>query len=296
MNDYFDRLTYIKYMSLFEKASQEALEYENVDIKSIMTAQQKEAEYIYETKQEIKDILESYDRDTSLEAEEMKAALRQRLKEATPTKIPLNAGEYTKSAVMYYNAARATMYALDETSTMADVVRALPKVERDYYMAFLQERDPEKRKEIMSYASPQLRKALKMAWYQEFEDPESNESYFASHNLPGPLWSGWDPNTDLADVQAKIIKNEGMMSSDFGVYASQYSDPNVINAPYVDYKDGGDGFIVSAMKIQSLLNGYGLTDVDVRVEPSQDSRLDVIANVGRIVAYDIESGISNLFS
>lgn len=295
LNDYFDRLTYIKYIALSEKAAEEALEKEGVNIKSILLAQKLESKYIRETKDDIKKALAKLDGETSAKAEETKELLRARLRQIVPSRIPVTGGDYTKSAIMYFNAAEATMYGLNESSQMTDIVRALPQTERPYFMAFIKERDEEKRKEILSYVSPQLKKALKLAWYKQYEKPESNEEFFTKFNLPGPTWSGWDPNYDLADIKAKVIKNEGMMASDFGVYASQYSDSSVINAPYVDYNSGGDSYLMSELKISTILNGYGLTDVDVNVEPSEDSTLEVVANIARITAYDIEKGISSFF-
>ena len=221
--------------------------------------------------------------------------LRAKLRNTSPTRVALTGGEYTKSAIMYYNAARATMYALDETSSMTDIVRALPKTERDYFMEFVQEKDPEKRQEILSYVSPSLQRALRMLWYGDFIRPESNESFFADHELPAPTWGGWNPNVDLEDVMAKTIQNEGMLASDFGIYTSQYEEPGVINAPEIDNWNSGNGTMIAALNIQMLLNGAGLIGTEVSVEPQQDSTLQVIANIGRVVEYNIDQEINKLF-
>lgn len=301
MQDYFDRLTYIKYSALFEKAAEKAESEEGVDIKAILLAQRKEAKSIKDAKDKIKESLRELSREDNTQSViEMREALKDRLELLTPTKTPLQGGDYTKSAIMYYNAARATMYALDEQSSMADIVRALPKTERDYFMEFVKERDKEKREEILAHTSPQLRRALKLVWSKssddyEVETPESNESYFADRKLPGMTWAGWNPNVDLEDVKAKVIKNEAMNPSDFGIYSSQYDDESVINAPFLNVDEGGDGYLLTAANLQSVLSGMGLTGVNVNVEPSQDSTLEVIANVGRVVKYNVEQEIESFF-
>ena len=295
IQDYFDRLTYIKYMALYDEAAEMALSEEGTDIRKIIESQDKEYREIRESKKELEKIIEDIGTPRNAEEEQLLKDLRARLRNTSPTRVALTGGEYTKSAIMYYNAARATMYALDETSSMTDIVRALPKTERDYFMEFVQEKDPEKRQEILSYVSPSLQRALRMLWYGDFTRPESNESFFADHELPAPTWGGWNPNVDLEDVMAKTIQNEGMLASDFGIYTSQYEEPGVINAPEIDNWDSGNGTMIAALNIQMLLNGAGLIGTEVSVEPQQDSTLQVIANIGRVVEYNIDQEINKLF-
>lgn len=294
LQDYFDRLTYLKYTALYEKAADKALDEEGVDIRAILNKQLEEQENIKDTKDIIKDALSELDGKQNPNAVKMRQLLTDRFRNLKSTAIPLSGGEYTKSAIMYYNAARATMYAMDRNSSMTDIIRALPKMEREYFMEFVKERDDEKREEILSQVSPHLRRALKHFWYAENEEIESNESFFEKHALPAPTWSGWNPQVDLSNVQAKVIKNEALNYSDFGVYASQYRDESVINAPELDYNTS-DSLLASTLKIQTILSGLGLTGVEVRVEPSSDSRLQVLANIMRVVEYKVGEDIENIF-
>lgn len=295
LQDYFDRLTYLKYMALYNEAADRAEDEEGVDIRRIIELQDKEYRQIREAKQEIEDELADIGTPRTVREEELARELRKRRDSISPTRIPLKGGEYAKSAIMYYNAARSTMYGLDETSSMADIVRALPKTDRDYFMEFVKERDDEKRKEILSYVSPQLQKALRMIWYGEFEKPESMEDYFDSHILPAPTWGGWNPNVDLADVMAKVVKNEAMTASDFGIYSSQYNEPEVINAPELNIHGGGDSYLMASLKLKTLLNGYGFIGTEVSVEPRQDDLIQVVSNIARVVPYNIEQGVEELF-
>lgn len=295
MQEYFDRLTYLKYMGLYNAAADEALEEEGVDIRRIIELQDEEARNIKEAKQELEDEIRDIGNPENLRESDLIDRLKSRLKEIKPTQIALRGGEYTRSAIMYYNAARATMYGLDETSSMTDIIRALPKTERDYFMEFVKERDPEKRKEILSYASPSLTKALRIMWYGDYSRPESMEDYFSSHYLPAPTWGGWNPNVDLADVMAKVVKNEAMVASDFGIYSSEYDNPDVINAPELDYGASPSSYITNELKLKGVLNSLGLWGVDVNVSPSEDSMLNVVANIGRVAEYNIGQSIEDIF-
>lgn len=294
LQDYFDRLTYLKYMGLYEKAAELAKDEEDIDIKAILEKQKDEYNDIKDAKETIKSAIRSIKYSNIANSEEIKKYLTYRLNSLEPSKVPLGTGEYAKSAVMYYRAAQATMYAMNENSSMANVVRALPKTDREYFMEFIKERDEEKRKEILKYVSPQIRKALRKFWYKEIDKPESNESFFQRHALPAPTWDGWNPQIDLADVQAKVVKNEGMMASDFGIYSSQYRDEKVINAPDLNYRDT-DSYIEASAKIKSVLSGLGISDSEVSIEPTSTGTLDVIANVVRIVDYKLENSITSIF-
>lgn len=295
MNEYFDRLTYLKYMGLFEKAAEIAKDEEGIDIKAILLSQQEEYAEIRQEKKDIIKYIEELTEVKTLESQQLQKELKTRYRKLDVSRVPITGGDYTKSAIMYYNAARATMFALDENSMMSDIVRALPKTERSFFMEFMKERDEDKRQEILETVSPQLQRALRGLWYGEWEDQESNESYFADRELPGYNWFGWNPNVDLADVQARVVKNEGMQASAFGIYSSQYRDADVINAPNLDYGGAGDGYLLTAWELSNILKGAGLDDNDVNVEPSEDGILQVFANVARVTPYVIENEIERFF-
>src|SRR5690606_8168655 len=155
-------------------------------------------------------------------------------------------------------------------ASWAQLLRALPRNERDYFLAFAKEKDPKRREEILEYVSPYQRRALQIAWGLEPDEPESMRSFFSRHKLPGPMWSGWRPDIDLADVEVKTIENEGMLLSDFGYYESQLRDPDVINAPMINI-DAVDSPAQMRANLIATLKGFGLTGVDVSVEPSSKS-------------------------
>lgn len=225
-----------------------------------------------------------------------KKIIRRQLNKMSGVKIGLRGGEFTKSALMYKNAADATMYGLQDDALMADIVRALPKTERDYFIEFMKEKDAEKREEILKTVSPLLNRALRTIWKMPLPEKVSNEEYFEHHTLPAPTWAGWRPNIDLANVEAKVIYNEGMQFSDMGVYASQYREPAVINAPNIEYSREQNSTLLTRLKLQMALTGTGVDASTVSVEPSQDSGIQVIANVARIIPYKINEEFENLFN
>ena len=141
-----------------------------------------------------------------------------------------------------------------------------------------------------------MRRALKQVWeYDDARDKvEDNTEYFQHHNLPGPLSNIWSKDVNLDDVKAKVVKNEGMLPSDFGIYESQYHEADVINAPNLQIK-GTSNIVATQLKIATILNGNGLSDADVTITPSGTSGVQTVINVAKVASYNIGQMVDKLF-
>ena len=296
MNDYFDRLTYIKMMGLYHKAAILAKEKEGVDVERLFRIEDKDRIKKTQIKAQLEKEKRDIQKNPSKAAQDALTTINKKLQSLSSTKTILRGGEYTKSAILYRQAAEATMYGLKSDATMTDILRALPAEDRDYFMEFIQERDPDKRAEILRYTSPQLKRALRQMWGMDWRKPVSNEKFFRKFNLPGPSWKGWRPDTNLSDVKAKVVKNEGLLFSDYGIYESAYRKPNVINAPNIrNYRNGGSALMVKA-KLEANLKGLGLSDVEVSVEPKPSGGIQMAAHILNAMPQNIQNTIENLFS
>lgn len=295
LDEYFDRLNYIKFMGLYHKAAREALSEEGINVEHFFRQYEKKQEEIKEIRQELADL---EDRVLTNEySRSAKILLRDRLEELEQEQMTLRGGEYTRSAALYKQAAENTMYYMTTQSNSRnwyDIIKALPKNERDYFHAFKDITDDDEREKIMNVASPMLRRALKQVWGMKQEDIESNESYFQGRNLPNFLWSGWNPKVDLADVKVKTIKNEGMLFSDFGIYESQLRDPDVINAPNLSPYESQDPVTLKA-NLEATMYGFGLTGVEVSVEPKASSGIDAVVNLAIVTHYQAKSAFNEVF-
>lgn len=206
-------------------------------------------------------------------------------------------GEYGRAALLYKKAAESTMYGLRSDARWLDVEMALPRYERDYFQAFMKEKDPDKQQEILKTVSPFLRRALKQVWGMDYEKDKGpdNEEYFADHTLPNFLWEGWRPDSDLNDIKAKTIKNEGLLFSDFGIFESKYRDPKVINAPNLR-THGSNSPLEIQTKLAADMNGLGLQGVEVSVEPKSSGGVQSIINLTTVAKYNFKETVNDLFS
>ena len=292
IEDYFDRLRYIKYMGLYEAAKDKALKEEGVDVDKLYLRQEAlRAEMDGEVS--ITDMMSSVLTSGTPSNDPMVQWINKRFGRLSDDMTTLAAGEYTEQAIMYHQVAESTVYALNKNSEYSDIIRALPSTEKEYFIEFAKVTSEKQRREILRNVSPSLAKALKLVWYQEDTEVESNESYFLNHNLPGPLWEGWSASSNMEDIKAKVIYNEGMTYADYGIYSSVYEDENVINAPNIDgIKDGDDPITVRA-KLNTIMNGLALSDRQIKVnETSNDGIVDVFNNVTAVIGYKIDKALS----
>ena len=284
MEDYWDRLTFIKYQGLYHEAARRALDEEGVDIQRVLenTDEKDQARkaMLRHLKSIKKALGEAYGGKTNAMKDYLSKLVNRRISELVPVESMVEGGKYTQSAIIYKKAAEATMYGLKKGASWSSIISALPTNDREYFMEFVSETDPDKKKEILSIVSPALRRALQMSWGLPTEQRETNEQFFQHHYLPDSNWAGWRPEVDIADVEVKTIDNEGMNLSDFGFYESSLREPEVMIASPLPYKMTNKDLNISS-ELKSLLKGKGLKDVKVNVtENNTMGPTEIIADIG----------------
>ena len=290
--DYFDRLRYIKYMALYEAAKEKAKKEEGVDVDKLYKHQEAlRAEMNGDVS--ITDMMSAILTSGKPADDPIAQWVQKTFGRLSDDMTTLVAGKYTEQAIMFHQVAESTVYALNKDSEYSDIIRALPNTEKEYFVEFAKVTDERRRREILKNVSPSLAKALKLVWYQEDTDTESNESFFERHNLPDPLWAGWDASSNLDNIKAKVIYNEGMQYADYGIYSSSYEDPEVINAPNIDNIHDGSNPLSVRINLNAVLSGIGLTDKRIQVNPTQDEGvIDVVSNITAVLGYKIEKALS----
>ena len=290
--DYFDRLRYIKYMALYEAAKEKAKSEEGVDVDKLYKHQEAlRAEMNGDVS--VTDMMSAILTSGKPADDPIAQWVQKTFGRLSDDMTTLVAGKYTEQAIMFHQVAESTVYALNKDSEYSDIIRALPNTEKEYFVEFAKVTDERRRKEILKNVSPSLAKALKLVWYQEDTETESNESFFERHNLPDPLWAGWDASSNLDNIKAKVIYNEGMQYADYGIYSSSYEDPEVINAPNIDNIHDGSNPLSVRMNLNTILSGVGLTDKRIQVDPTQDEGvIQVVSNITAVLGYKIEKALS----
>lgn len=268
MEDYFDRLTYLKYKGLYEEAAKRAKDEEGFDVEKYIE-ESKEADEKAKKKQEyyqsLKDRLKRNSRNQPLQKAYLKLLNKQK-NAVEEDKVIENVGQWGRTAMLYRKAMNSTMFGLSEDSSWGEMVSALPQNDREFFMEFVKERDKDKREKILNTVSPQLKKALQMAWKMDLDKEETNEEYFTKHKLPDANWAGWRPDVDMQGIEAKTIKNEGATLSDFGLYESALDTPSAnLFGDDLKFDDYSESSSTVEKNLKYILKGQGLKDVDIKV-------------------------------
>lgn len=276
LDEYFDRLEYMKYSGLYEKAAKKARRKEKVDVEGIFKQIGKNKKEITKlnlkaAKLMSKNISADKYKQQLQEIEQRKMTLEEQ------STMMFEGGEYTRSAIAYKKAMESTMYGLDATATRDELLAAVPDQYKDHFQAFMDVTDKKEQKKILKSVSPMMRRPLQAAWGMKLDRPASNKRYFNVHAMPGPGWRGWRPNVNLKYVKMKTIENEGMLLSDFGYYESEKSKVTFEDAPDIRHYDRGNP--LNNMAIKSVMKGRGLAVHNVSVERTRAPGISIIGDV-----------------
>lgn len=302
LDEYFDRLEYVKYQGLYKAAAFRASILEGSNIKSIFKKIDKNKKKLAKLQRESikvsnKYIAGSYEyNEAMMKIEQKKRSLQE------SQKLAFKGGKYTKAAIAYKKAAESTIYGLSETATKDEILAAVPDQYKDHFKAFMQEKSKAKRKEILKYVPDYLKRPLQIAWGEKPSKVKSNGRYFSNKKMPGISWAGWKPNINLKHVKMKTIENEGMLLSDFGFYESEKSKASYQIAPDIDNYDRGSGITYRA-KLLGALNGLGVSVNNLSLEQTSAPGLWIVGDVNqtvndakKVTEYALGSGIQSLVS
>lgn len=126
----------------------------------------------------------------------------------------------------YNTISQATLHAFNqgEGGDIANLFRATPTTEKPYIESWLNERDPNRRKEILSYIPDNLANALKKQWdrsdQSEFiKEVDSNNSSELAAGGPNYRFDAsiFDPSIELEDIKLRTIEKKGFDAHEFGL-------------------------------------------------------------------------------
>ena len=308
LDEYFDRLNYIKYEGLYKVASARAAFFERTPVRQIFKEIDKNKKKIAKLNRKEKKLQEQQRGDLTKNQYEIEEIRQKKMALEEETNVFFKGGKYTKAAVAYKKKAESTIYGLSETATKDEILASIPDQYKDHFKAFMDISNKKEQKEILKYVPEYLQKPLKIAWGEKPDKLESNSKYFKSHDLPSMAWKGWKPNINMKHVKIKTIENEGMVMSDFGYYDSEKSKASYEMAPEIKHYDRRNrgGAIFGKANITAAMHGVGLNASNVTVEQTSRPGLWFVSDVTGTVddtkkaagyyAYSaVRSVMSNLF-
>ena len=189
-------------------------------------------------------------------------------------------------ALMYHLQSQRTMYGYNAGDQIMDAFASLPKKEREYFQLFMDAPEEEK-PEILSIAPRYMRRMLESTWGLPVEDKPDLTKYFTEHNLPSASWEGWKEEQNLDVVKVKIVQHEALDATEFGIWPDdrKYADTQSVQAPNMSIHQSAH---VVKTKLQDILHGIGMSDIEVDVQPANHGRMDVNVDVANDKSKSIE--------
>lgn len=278
INEYFDILQYLKYSGLYERAKAEAaaMGYHVQDI--IDYIEDKEARVKARRRE-----LEEEKRRLYIEQprgwEEERTRINKELESLSEEWDEFVLPEPVLQALYYKEKRDTTLYAIDPHEDRMKIMRALPYKDRWFFNEFV-DAGEEERERILELVPRNQRRIYQGIWGMEQEEQPSLEEYFQTHYLPGPEWEGWLPEYNLEDIKVKVVEEAGLDLSDFNfwpedVEASE-SAPDLQPHENTIYANQFSGYRNLKREIQAVMEGQGLYDVRVTVNPSTSGTRIVI--------------------
>ena len=261
IEEYFDKLKYLKFKGLYEKAKRAALKYEGINLDEFFDevasggGRNKKAQaYLKHAKH----LAKLYPESEEMMARNKK--LNELIGYAAEDRKMEKLGPFALQAMYYKLQYESTLYGADPNGEFVKIIRALPKRDREFFSEFIKA-SPEEREEILRLVPKNQRRFYQAKWGLKQDEEVPLDKYFMGHYLPGPNWEGWRADISLDDIKLKVLRNEGINIVDHGFWEEDI--PYSEQAP--DIKPHKKTFGNIEARLYKVLRGAGLKDINIKV-------------------------------
>lgn len=307
INEYFDKLSYVKNKGLYEKARRMAIEEEGVDVEELIGksdergSKNKQDKKLYETVKKYLAMSKKMGYGEGDELEQQLKMIRERIKTIEGDRPLENIGPMALMAMRYRAEMESTLYGADPSGDMTKIFRALPAKDREYFTQFMQAA-PEDREEILRLVPKDQRRFYQAKWGLELDKKEDLNSYFKDHYLPDEDWVGWEAGMSLDNIKVKVVQNEGIELTEFGLWGDDVKRSEDSGAEAISM-GSTVGQHIDVGRLEKVLRGAGLEDVRVnmtRATHDGESAIDVGFNIMKDrtndIVREINTNIGSIFS
>jgi hypothetical protein len=272
INEYFDKIKYIKYRGLYERARREALRREGVDLNEILSLNSERGEQNKAQRNVLERTKKWLSMNKKLGYGDREAVdsqldqVRADLKAIEADRPGMRLGEYSMLALRYKAEYESTLYGADANGDMTKIFRALPAKDREFFTEFMKAA-PDEREEILRLVPKDQRRFYQAKWGLDQDKKESLRSYFTGHYLPDENWAGWRQDVSLENYKIKVVKNEALEMTEFGYWDDDVQRAEESNAKPMKMRSVGD--MLDVTRLEKALIGAGLNDVSVSMSTQQ---------------------------
>ena len=322
LDEYYDTLTYIKYRRLAAIETKKAKDEEGIDVdeldgtkaENVDKEQREYVEGLAETRRHVKERVEKLQRRIAkvssrrpLEAKRLRrrvdALNEESDKISAESRDATESGRYgvgphAQQALLYRQRYRATVRGALEGSSWDAALSALPKPTRSAIIDVIQHGSQRDKNKLFSILPKDQKAVVGFALNideRKIPKQESLVQFFRHNALPDERWEGWRADASLDFLKARDVVRTKQDLSDFGIFPSTI-DQAVSGSPEAKIelpgrrgrRDSDVGGLRT--KIHSILEGHGITGVEVSVTEEDGARGSHEADVNMDISQRREHG------
>ena len=298
VDEYFDKLKYVKYKGLYEKAKQDARSKEGMDLDAFFEQQQARGKenktlrtYLEWKKKQI-NILKDSGQGSAEQLDSQLADIKTQLQEIDGDRPTGKIGSYTALALRYKDEYESTLYGATETYNYNKIYRALPNKDKQYFTAF-QKASPRERQEILNLVPENQKRIYQQQFGLKVDKKESLQGYFRKHALPDENWEGWQASRSLDNIKIKVMQNEGMDLTEANYWDEDQAIAEASDEQAIPVSPGLFSPFINTGKLEEVLRGAGLNDVRIGLStaPSDGYSFDASISIERDRSAEVASGM-----
>lgn len=282
LQEYFDALDYVKARKLERHYSARAEKEEGINVDQLMD----EAETLGRRRRREQRILQRRKKKALLRGDKDAAQdFTRQLHEIDDEVEVRGLTPLAAKAMAYRQAAKQTMFGIEDDATIDERLSALPKNHRQIVSQVLSHGSHEEKDELATLLSPAEQRVIGTQLRQgadaHGDAPGRRDlvEYFKSHFLPRKSWRGWGEDQSLEPAMAKEITRIGLDPRDVGPLFHQEMNSGMRHPLAVGRYDRRRAGLASTdvrNELHSILSAH-LDDlnVDVDVQPAATARTTV---------------------
>jgi len=275
VDEYYDRLKYVKFRRLYEATRRAIKKSEGIDIEALARAIETKGQSDLETRKR----LESMKRRDKAEGIDT-AVINDKIRAITENRHRVELTPKDVLALQFREEFKSTMTGLDVYGPYANIYKAVPESERDYIAEFM-EAPKQERSEILKLVSDDVRKLLEAKWYGKDYKQKPLDDYFDDKFLPPSDWSGWLPWRAMDDYKLATLMSEGEDIHEQGYWPSDVERMRELHIKDIQPFKVSSIHHVMRESLHNMYKGLGMEDVmiDIYTVPSEQNRVQVNTDI-----------------
>lgn len=302
LNDYLDKIKFVKNRRLFEIYSEKSMNEDGIDVKEIIASNKRSGEFINKKKRNIKKVKKEAKMTGKIKYKDfedigvdiktidklptfirgiltgdLKNAKKNRensilksvnseINEIVDNRKTFALSENALKAIEYYNESEKTMYGYDPGEQLTNIMAAIPKKDKEYFKYFLEAPEHE-RKKILEIAPKYMKRSLQNAYGMKVDEKEDLAEYFSKHYLPGEDWDGWQENFNLNAMKVKMVQKQNLDFGQFNIWEDDKKEADMygeVAIPNINYKTRNTEVV--KRKLKNILGQSGYENIDLSFE------------------------------